>query len=171
MVVMLLVDLNRVAREGRARIDADITPGAPFWRDMDVQPRSPLEVRLEAQQAGPDVVVRGSVAGRFEVACRRCLDPVVVEMEEEMALLYKAGGVEEDEAADVLPLPVGPELDLVDPVREQVLLTVPRYVYCREACEGLCPKCGTNWNESTCECTTDEMDERWAPLRELKRDT
>ena len=168
---MLVVDLNRVARAGRARIDADIPAGASFWKDTDVEPRSPLEVRLEVQQAGPDVVVRGRVSGTFEVACRRCLDPVTVEMDEEMALLYKAGGVEEDEAADVLPLPAGAELDVAGPVREQVLLTVPRYVYCRTDCRGLCPRCGTNWNESTCGCTTDELDERWAPLRELKRDT
>ncbi|NIY13135.1 MAG: hypothetical protein GWN02_34820 [Gemmatimonadetes bacterium] len=168
---MLHVDLNRLAREGRARIDADIPADAAFWEGLDLAPRSPLEVRLEAQQAGPDVVVRGRVAGTFAQECRRCLEPVSVTVEEELGRLYREGGeLEDEESEDVLALPEGAELDLSGPVREQVLLAVPQYVYCRDECRGLCPKCGTNLNESTCDCTTDEMDERWAPLRQLKSD-
>lgn len=166
---MLLVDLNRLAREGRARLDVDIPTDAAFWEDMDLTPRTPLEVRLEAQQAGPDVVVRGTVRGEFAQECRRCLEPVGVEIDEELGRLYRLGdALEEDESEDVLPLPEGAELDLSEPVREQVVVSVPRYVYCREDCQGLCPQCGTNWNESECDCTTDEMDERWAPLRQLQ---
>lgn len=167
---MLVVDLNRVTRDGRARIDADVPADAAFWNDTDVQPRSPLEVRLEVQQAGPDIVVRGMIRGEFDLACRRCLEPVVAGIDEELGLLYKAGELEEDEAADVLPLPAGARLDVSGPVREQVLLAVPRYMYCRPDCAGLCPMCGTNRNEAACECTWDQVDERWAPLRELKRD-
>ena len=166
---MLVLDLNRLKQEGRARIDAEIPPGDPFWDALEVEPRSPLDVHLEAQQAGPDVVVRGTIEGSFGQECRRCLKPVEVGLEEELGLLYREGDeLGEDEPEDVLPLPRGPELDLGPPVREQVLLGVPRYVHCREACKGLCPSCGTDLNEGTCECETEELDERWAPLRQLK---
>ncbi|HSH45000.1 MAG TPA: DUF177 domain-containing protein, partial [Longimicrobiales bacterium] len=129
---MLAVNLTRLHREGRVRVDAEVPPDAAFWEDLDVEPGGPLEVRLEAQQAGPDVVVRGELHGVFGMTCRRCLKPVEVEIDEEMAVLYRAGGTEEGEAGgDVLPLPErGDELDLTGPVREQVLLAVPRYVYC-----------------------------------------
>ena len=168
---MLLVDLNRLARDGRARVDVDIPTDAGLWDDTDLTPRSPLEVRLEAQQAGPDVVVRGRVRGTFGQQCRRCLEPVEVEVDEELGRLYRAGDeLEEEESEDVLPLPRDAELDLTDAVRQQVVVAVPRYVYCRAGCKGLCPQCGTNLNESTCECTTDELDERWAPLRQLQSD-
>jgi uncharacterized protein len=168
---MLLIDLDRLAREGRARLDVKIATDAAFWEDTDVTPRTPLEVHLEAQQAGPDVVVRGTLRGTFRQECRRCLAPVGVEIDEELGRLYRAGdALEDDESEDVLPLPRGSELDLSDPVREQVVVSVPRYVYCRDDCQGLCPQCGTNWNESECDCTTDERDERWAPLRQLQSD-
>ena len=168
---MLLVDLNRLAREGRARIDVDIPTDAAFWEETDLKPASPLEVRLEAQQAGPDVVVRGRVSGTFAQSCRRCLEPVEVEVDEELGRLYRAGDeLEEADSEDVLPLPGHAELELSDPVREQVMVAVPRYVYCRAECQGLCPHCGTNLNESSCDCTVDEVDERWAPLRQLKSD-
>lgn len=168
---MLLVDLNRLAREGRARLEVDIPTDAAFWQGLELTPQSPLEVRLDVQPAGPDVVVRGRIRGTFEQACRRCLEPVAVPVDEELARLYRAGEELEDvESEDVLPLPEHAELDLSEPVREQVLIAVPRYVYCRDDCRGLCPQCGTNWNESECDCTTDEVDERWAPLRQLKSD-
>ena len=166
---MLQVDLNRLRREGRTRIDAEIPVDAEVWADTDLEPRSPVEVGLEAQQAGPDVVVRGTVAGVFGMECRRCLEPVEVEVEEEFGRLYREGGdMAEEESEDVLPLPPGPELDLIGPVRETVFLAVPRYVHCREECKGLCPQCGTNLNESACDCTAEEEDERWGPLRRLK---
>ena len=168
---MLHVDLNRLRREGRARIDVGVPRDAEFWDDLGLEPRSPLDVRLEAQQAGPDVVVRGTIQGRFAQACRRCLEPVEVEIDEELGRLYRAGDVlAEDESEDVLALPESAELDLREPVREQVMVAVPQYVYCRAECKGLCPQCGTNLNESECDCTTDEMDERWAPLRQLQSD-
>jgi uncharacterized protein len=169
---MLLVDLNRLEREGRARIDADLAMDDPFWGGMELTPRTPLAVRLEAQQAGPDVVVRGQLAGEFARTCRRCLEPVVAAIEEEVGLLYRGGSEEsgEEEAADVLPLPRTATLDLTEPLREQVLLAVPRYVLCSEECRGLCPQCGTNWNTAECQCTAGEEDDRWAPLRRLKMD-
>lgn len=168
---MLQVDLNRLRREGRARIEADIPSDAELWAEADVEPLSPLRVRLEAQQVGPDVVVRGGVTGTFGRQCRRCLEPVEVEIDEELGRLYREGDdLVEEEGEDVLALPSGPELDLTDPVRETVLLAVPKYVYCREECQGLCPQCGTNLNESACDCATEEVDERWGPLRRLKSD-
>ncbi len=167
---MLLVDLNRLARDGRASVDADIPPDDTFWTGLELRPAAPLEVRLEAQQAGPDVVVRGRVAGEFRLECRRCLEPVVAGVDEEVGLLYKAGEVDADEPEDVLPLPDEATLDVVPAVRELLLVAVPSYVICRKDCRGLCPRCGTNLNEGTCGCTSDEVEERWAPLRQLKRE-
>jgi uncharacterized protein len=168
---MLLVDLNRLQREGRARIDAEVDPRDRFWEETGLVPRSPLSVSLEAQQAGPDVVVRGRMTGSFELSCRRCLEPVVGEIDEDVGLFYRAGSEPgDDEPADVLPLPRAGTLDVAEPLREQVLLAVPAYVHCREDCRGLCPRCGANLNEADCGCTSEATDDRWAPLRQLKAD-
>jgi uncharacterized protein len=166
---MLLVDLNRLERDGRAWIETDLGPEDAFWDGLEVRPHGPLAVRLEAQQAGPDVVVRGTMAGEFDLECRRCLEPVVAGIEEEVGLLYQAGGGGE-ESPDVLALPRAATVDLSAPLREQVLVAVPRYVYCRAECAGLCPECGTNLNEGACSCASEEVDARWAPLRELSKD-
>ena len=52
-------------------------------------------------------------------------------------------------------------------VREQIMLAVPEFVICRETCRGLCPRCGTNLNESDCGCSEPQVDGRWAALKRL----
>lgn len=165
---MLQIDLNRLRRDGRVRIDRAVPVDADWWGGVDLDPRSPLEVRIDAQHAGPDVVVRGRVKGAFGAQCRRCLEPVEVAIDEELGRLYREGeDMVAEESEDVLALPPGSELDLTEPIRETVLLAVPRFVSCREECKGLCPQCGTNLNVSSCECTMEVEDHRWAPLRRL----
>jgi uncharacterized protein len=59
-------------------------------------------------------------------------------------------------------------IDTAEVVREQILLAIPDQVFCREDCKGLCPKCGANLNLIDCKCSDDDIDPRWAALRNLK---
>src|SRR6185369_14814558 len=62
----------------------------------------------------------------------------------------------------------GNGLELAHVVREQVLLALPMQKLCREECQGICPVCGANRNETTCECKPPHLEERWAALKGLK---
>lgn len=169
---MLSVDLVRLERQRRVRLDDAISPQDPLWAGTDVHLARPLDVHLEAQQAGHDVVVRGRLSGEAALECRRCLKAICVPIAEEVSVLYQVGvGAVEAEEMEVYPLPArGNNLDLSGMVREHVVLAVPAYAICSEACRGLCPKCGKNLNEGPCECAPVEGDERWAALRRLKSD-
>lgn len=164
---MLKADLSLLQRQGRLEIDTRIEPGDPLWAGTGIAPRGPFEVQLEAQQASSDVVVRGSIRGEVDMACRRCLVPVVLPAEIEVTWLFRAGISEaEAQAEEVFALPErARELDLVPAVREQLMLSVPEFALCEESCRGLCPHCGANRNEVGCGCDTPVVDERWAALR------
>ncbi|HEX6134204.1 MAG TPA: DUF177 domain-containing protein [Longimicrobiales bacterium] len=167
---MLKVDLGLLVQRHRIRVDADVPPDDPLWQPLPWRFDGPVGLRLDVQQAGSDVVVRGSVTGRAALSCRRCLKPVPFELDEELTLLYRPGvsGVEA-EAEEIYTLPErGHELDLGPAVREHVLLAVPQFVICDEACRGFCPRCGTNLNEASCDCVVEEEDPRWAALRRLR---
>ncbi len=167
---MLKVDLGRLERQRRLRLDAELAADDPIWAGTGIDLARPLAVRLEAQQAGRDVVVRGRLEGEATLECRRCLTAVRVPIEEEVAVLYQADlDAVEAEAAEVYALPArGPELDLTPMVREQVVLAVPAFAVCAETCRGLCPTCGKNLNEGPCDCEPTGTDDRWAALRKLK---
>lgn len=167
---MLEVDLARLEREGRITVEAYVPAGHAIWAGLNVRFHRPLAVRLEVQRAGPDVLVRGRLWGEVELACRRCLADVVVGVDEPITVLFRAGMDDVDaEDQEVYRLPER-QLDLAGAVREQFALAVPQYAICRETCRGLCPQCGTDWNEATCECEAAEPDARWGPLRRLKFD-
>lgn len=167
---MLKVDLVHLARNQRLHVDVDVPPDDELVRGLAFDMQGRLKVQLDAQQAGKDVVVRGTIGGEAELACRRCLLPVRVPIDEEVALLYREGVSEADaEAEEIYPLPAkANEVDLSGAIREHLVLAVPEFAVCRDACKGLCPSCGANLNETTCSCESTEVDHRWAALMQLK---
>jgi uncharacterized protein len=44
---------------------------------------------------------------------------------------------------------------------------MPMGILCRPDCAGLCPQCGQNLNEGTCDCAKDDIDPRFEVLRRL----
>ena len=171
---MLKVDLGLLKRAERLEIDERVPPDSPFWEGTGLTFDAPLHVGLVASEAGEDVRVDGAISARTTQPCRRCLEPVAIELDQPVHVIYRAGieGVEaEAEEEHVYPLPArARELDLSDAVREHVILGMPEYVMCREDCRGLCPHCGTDLNRDSCDCTAEPVDDRWAALRRAKLD-
>lgn len=171
---MLPLDLARLSREGTLRVQAEIPPDAPLWEGTGVRLQDPLRVDLKASETqSGEVVVRGVIEGTLDQECRKCLDPVAVPLREEVTFVYAPpdllGGEEEDGEIRVLPAQAS-ELDLEEPIREEVILVAPTYTQCDPGCKGLCPRCGADWNETTCECAVEEPDPRWDALRALKNE-
>jgi len=63
----------------------------------------------------------------------------------------------------------GDGLELNDVLREFVLLALPMQRLCSENCKGICPECGQNRNHNECRCQTAAVDDRWAALKELRK--
>lgn len=169
---MLKVDLGQLARKRRLQLDADVPPDDDLFKGVAFEMAEPLEVRLEVQPSAHDVLVRGTLRGGANLACRRCLTDVGHEINEEVALLFREGVSTADaEAEEIYPLPEkGNELDLTHAIREHLVLAVPEFAICREACKGLCPSCGANLNEKTCSCEPAVVDHRWATLLKIGKD-
>lgn len=129
------------------------------------------------KQIVEDVRVVGQFATEMEVACARCLEPVVHAVSRDFDLLYRPLGVDRrgdevsiNQAETEISYYEGDGLLLEDVLREQVLLALPIRTICREECKGLCPQCGANLNNTECNCAAKEEDPRWAALKELKKD-
>lgn len=169
---MLTLSLAEVSR-GEVRVRGEIPPDDPLWDGTGVALREPLRVELDARSVGEGVLVRGRVQARLDRQCRRCLTEVPTEVDDTVDLLYEPLDPEEEEdlSGEVYPLPPrGNELDLGPALREQILLRVPEYVVCEEACRGLCPQCGTNLNQAACSCVPETGGNPWDALKKLKFD-
>ena len=121
-----------------------------------------LKVSLVAIDRGNDVRVREDVPPE---------SPALADTGVVLTEPLQGDGEDDDGGGEVYPLPVrGTELDLTEAVREQLLLQVPAYVLCREACAGLCPRCGADRNDGECGCAPPDEGSPWAALKKLTFD-
>jgi uncharacterized protein len=127
-------------------------------------------------RTGEGVLVQGHLAAELAVPCSRCLEPVVVPVDVDLVEIFtptldiitgQAIRPEEDDRA--LWIDEHHILDLREVLRQDVLVAMPLHPLCREECRGLCPTCGQNLNEGTCNCEP-EPDPRWAALAALLKD-
>lgn len=177
----MFIDIQELELQ-RVEFDEVLEPGKIDF-GADVQQVQPLSAKgraelVEEHHGGKGVVQDIRLVGSFRTAlalsCARCLDPVPHSAEREFDLLYRPQGTdagqEELSVTDAeaeIGYYTGDGLQLEEVLREQVLLTVPMKVVCRENCKGLCPQCGTNLNQSSCSCTR-PADPRWQALEGLK---
>lgn len=169
---MLLLDLVRLSREGSLRIEGQIPPDDPLWEGTGIRLKEPLRVDLRANETqSGEIVVRGKLFGSLAQECTRCLDPVDIPLREEVTLVFAPPeSVAGNEDGEIRALPEGDkEVDLAEPIREEIVLSAPAFVLCDPDCKGLCPHCGADLNETTCECQVDDPDPRWDTLRALKK--
>ena len=174
---MLTVELTRLDRErGDVRVHEIVGKDEPPLEDTDLPLRDGLEVDLKVRRLpSGEIVARGSISGVLERECRRCLDPLEIPLQEDLDILFvpEAGPDEEEVAEDegVREFSeVAGVLELGEAVRAEAILAAPRFVECSEDCKGLCPQCGINRNQETCDCTRREPDPRWEKLRALKEE-
>ena len=171
-VFEMIVDLNSFERE-RA-INATIPTGAI---DLDLETAkvvSDVEINGKLTKTAASTTLVGRLAGEMEILCDRCLEPQLrsfdVELDLEFATKDAFGAAANLELQpNELKLDAIPEdkIDLTEIAREQILLDVPQQFFCREDCQGLCQKCGTNLNTEQCDCEENEIDPRWAALKNL----
>ncbi len=168
---MLKVNLAALDRD-EVRIHEQVAADDPMWDGSGVNLVEPLEVDLTARSVGDGVLLRGRLRATVERECRRCLVGVRQPVDDTVDMLFAPIGEDEDElGGEVYPLPErGQELDVTDAVREQLLLRAPQYVLCEEACRGLCPQCGTNLNEGSCDCVSEAAPSPWDALKQVKFD-
>ena len=147
-------------------------PGALDYQGAEFRQIDDLHVNAVAELAGTEIRIRGAVRTRLEATCSRCLESVALPVEREFDLTYRPmSTIARDEEIELPPdeLDVGfyegDGIQLADVMIEQVILTFPMKVICREDCRGLCPTCGADRNRETCQCPEPQVDSPFAALR------
>jgi uncharacterized protein len=122
-----------------------------------------------------DIRLRGHYAGKFQVPCARCVEPVDIPLESDFDLIFRPIGADAGASERSITAPeteIGyyqkDSLLLEDVLREQVLLSLPVRTLCKPDCKGLCPRCGENRNSQQCSCDAGPSDPRWGALAGLR---
>jgi uncharacterized protein len=118
------------------------------------------ELRLSRNSRG--LLIQGMLETSIVGECARCLTPTLIPVELKLEELFS---YPPDPDADYSVDDTG-ILDLAPLLREEAILAIPMGVLCRPDCAGLCPQCGQNWNEGSCDCEQDDIDPRFSVLRD-----
>ena len=114
------------------------------------------------------VLVEGSGRFQFGLNCDRCLKTVPYEMD--LQFSYEVfspdnlGELEEDDEQNFME---GYELNVVNLVNNEILMSWPMKVLCKPQCKGICTVCGKDLNTGECGCDTFVPDPRWAALKDI----
>jgi len=140
----------------------ETTFDAPAVRITDDLTVRHIRGTLRLSRTKEGILVQGKLHVGLEGECYRCLDPVLTDAAIHIEELYATtpGKAEfrifEDGILDLAPL-----------LRDEVLIILSRGLLCSDTCRGLCPECGANLNHTTCSCRDNDIDPRFARLKEL----
>jgi uncharacterized metal-binding protein YceD (DUF177 family) len=143
--------------------------------EADLRPEGAKELGLgqtkvcgALSEVGQTYLFKGRIAACYQRTCDRCLGDAEVPVELDVLWAYEHGTplepdkdfdgesddilTEEDQDQTDTTLFPGTEIDLAGNVWEELALSAPSKVLCGEDCQGLCPGCGSNLNETNCDC-------------------
>lgn len=173
--VGMLVRFNEISPHGSQFIIHEVR-GLADQDDLVVQ--GPLVAECSLERKGESkVALQGKIVVEVLLPCDRCLCDYPFRVDTAFQLLF---ALEDDEAWQVKALEsipsdletevlTEPVIDLDDVLRQQVYLALPVKSLCSPSCAGLCLQCGTNLNETTCECSKTGKKSPFAALAQLKK--
>ena len=140
------------------------------FEGLSVKVSDDLEVRnlrgsMRFTRTAQGLYAQGNLKAETSLECVRCLKPFDQTLEIRLDDLFV---YPPDRASDpLLAVPETGILDLSPLTREYLLLDFPLQPVCSTGCRGLCPECGNNLNEQSCQHTRAEVDPRLEVLKDL----
>jgi uncharacterized protein len=166
----------KITQIGDEGLDVDV-PVTREWLaaacpDLDAHPSAAgLRFRGRLSKSGTDYLLRGDLSGALEMPCARCLEPARLPIETPLLVTFVSNDANDagldDDDPDVIVF-AGPEIDLGEELRDEILLAIPVSPLCSPDCRGLCPVCGGNRNTSPCDCEESQRRAQ-SPLAALGR--
>jgi len=153
-----------------AEFSAEIEASSMEYEIAGVEFRDFMTVKIDIQKVKDEYYCHGRAAVPVEEECSRCLNPFDAELSGNFSFIIRTSEGKNPAAdeEDILYTKGNePVVELNDIIRETLLLSLPLKPLCSEECRGLCPSCGVNLNEETCDCRNEESDERWEGLKDL----
>ncbi len=144
--------------------------GLCFELGEDYSPLAGMTAVLTVFPQKQGVYFKGFITGLIESPCFRCLEAGQVYVDHHFDVFEDFEEYRQESlAAGILKFENGSwSVNILQVIREQLVLALPDKILCSPDCLGLCPACGENMNQDICRCETDAGDPRLQILRNLK---
>ncbi|MBZ5591830.1 MAG: DUF177 domain-containing protein [Acidobacteriia bacterium] len=163
----------------KVRFEETFQPGEIDFSSDAVTQSGPLRAEGVAEllaNTDGEIRIKGRLSVTLEAECDRCLGRAQFHLDTGFDLFYRPSEtlvvepeVAIDEGEAEIGFYAGLGMELEDILREQVVLLLPLQRVCSADCKGICPVCGRNRNETSCNCRVEPANDRWNALREISR--
>ena len=162
--------LSVVGRETVTQVEVEKLQANFQGENIIVTCGQPFEVTLKQIEKE---VVSVSFETKVEVSrsCSRCLEEVNCEYQlsafRNINVASKEAYIDDASEADEISYIEDCNLDIDMLVLDELYTVLPMNVICKDDCKGICKVCGTNLNESTCNCDQTVPDPRMAVFSDI----
>jgi uncharacterized protein len=147
-----------------------------FIQRDDAALEEPVSAEFTLTHKDRDLHVRGTVTTLVRCQCARCLNAFIRSVASDFELFYLPHPEHPDPEEEIelkyedlnVGFYDGSIFDVDTMVLEQIELSMPMRLICKESCKGLCPNCGRDLNLGSCLCKHVERDPRLAVLQEFR---
>ncbi|GAC1406294.1 MAG: hypothetical protein NVSMB52_19860 [Chloroflexota bacterium] len=127
--------------------------------DLDDSVASDIHGQVKFTLTNLGVIADVHASATLDLTCARCLEPgqstISVQFQEEFQPeIDIATGLPSrtPRSEDAFSISQNHMVDLTEPLRQNLVLSIDLIPVCSRDCKGLCPTCGTNLNTETCAC-------------------
>ncbi len=158
--------------DGVHHLKKQIKAGAMHFYREEVYPND-IDVSVELNKFQKNISCQVELTTRAHYICDRCLSEYSKDYRENFTVLFHLGQKDfETEEEDVILLSEEQqEIDLTPYIQENLILSVPMKMLCKEDCKGICPGCGADLNHEPCTCPEKPIDPRWEKLKFIRNQT
>lgn len=173
-----VISFDEIDEKGPQQYEATLEVSAKEVDRPEVT--SPTSVRIQAEarrgEQPSEYEVDGAVKFTSDLECARCTDPSPFAAETSFTVRYRPLTIVSELSPEVEVSPDELDVEYIEErqvalrriATEQIQLALPMKPLCDDACQGLCPTCGSNRNRETCTCETSTIDPRWEGLSALR---
>lgn len=131
-----------------------------------------ISLDLAIQQSEGEFYCQGRATAQVMLECARCLSEYETEITAKADFIICSADDAASRSGSDSELYVSFQgnaltVDIVEPVRQALVLAMSMKPVCSDDCRGLCQSCGVNLNEKSCDCKIETTDPRWDGLSDL----
>lgn len=162
------INITTIKRERGASIDFSfaLSPKEILLEEfVEIFPSNVL-VDGNVTNLGTSLLVVGKIRTTSKNVCARCLQELIREVELDFSEEFYSS---KDEINDEDVYTYQEEfLNIKDLVSELLLIEQPIKTLCQVDCNGICPVCGVNLNDSSCNCINVSINPKLLALKDYK---
>ena len=176
---MLQIHISSITEHGLNLEEREDSAALPLLSavtgDRGIHFTRPIHVRIQATLSGQTVLIQFTAETEVRIPCSRCLEPFDMEIATdfsgaalpEVSSMDPAAVDEIELTADDMDVIAysGDSIDLRDEIAQQIIMALPYKPLCRDACKGLCNRCGADLNKTPCQCGSQDESSPFAVLK------